>query len=325
MKRALVLFVVALASIPTPGRAEPVRLTRDFDGVAAEVEVRGLERGAAIAAARAALDAVWRVHVMAFGTSDGTVHELETAAGAEVVLHEELARELQRGIALCAWSGGAWGPLAGRLTRLWAGTAPAPQPSELREAVGTTACSRLVLQASAEGPPMGSLSQGTEVDLGGLLRGWAADDAVRELQKHDVANAIVVVGNVIRGLGGGPEGTGWPITLPPAGGSSLPMDVFWLRDRAIAFHTPATMRGRPIVDQRTGTPTQGVAGVVVSGSLAADAQGLATALWILGHREGHLRLGALKPRPAVLLFLGQGRAEPVESSYAWYDVIPQIR
>jgi hypothetical protein len=54
--------------------------------------------------------------------------------------------------------------------------------------------------------------------------------------------------------------------------------------------------------------------------LAMDAQGLATSLFILGPREGQLRMGTLRPRPSILWFLGSGTGAPLQVDYRWSEV-----
>jgi hypothetical protein len=54
--------------------------------------------------------------------------------------------------------------------------------------------------------------------------------------------------------------------------------------------------------------------------LAIDAQGLAAAMTITGPNEGLLRLGSLRPSPAVLWLLGSGSGEPLQVDYHWGEV-----
>ncbi len=76
----------------------------------------------------------------------------------------------------------------------------------------------------------------------------------------------------------------------------------------------------PLLDQRTGVPARGVVTVVAVTDLAVDAEPLVHALFLLGHREGLMRLGSLSPRPSVYWLLGQGVEQPLEATYRWSEL-----
>ena len=188
--------------------------------------------------------------------------------------------------------------------------------------MGTAECNRLRLNdAGAAGPGRrATLATGSKVDLRGIERGFAVDRAVAVLRERGVDNAWVSVGNVWRGLGGGPDGMGWPVSLPPAPGKKEPIDQLWLQDQSLVFLSIEPFADEPfvpIIDQRTGVPSRGVVTVIVVTERAVDAEPLASALFVYGHREGLMRLGTLEPRPAVFWLLGQGRGEPLVADYRW--------
>jgi hypothetical protein len=57
---------------------------------------------------------------------------------------------------------------------------------------------------------------------------------------------------------------------------------------------------------------------------ALDAEALGVALFAVGAREGHLRLGVLEPHPSVLWALGSGQGYPMYVEYNWSEV-PKVR
>ncbi len=173
--------------------------------------------------------------------------------------------------------------------------------------MGVAGCDRLTLD-----PKNGTvtLAEGSGLDLRGFAEGFAVDRAVEVLKKEGAANVFVRIGPVQRGSAAGPERQGL------ARGAPLP----WT-----ASSTCATARWRSIsenvyVNQRTGRRAQGVLAIAAVTDLAMDAQGLATSLFILGPREGQLRLGSLRPRPSARWFLGSGSGEPLRVDYRWSEV-----
>src|SRR5262249_40182939 len=149
-----------------------------------------------------------------------------------------------------------------------------------------------------------TLAAGSGIDLVGFAEGAAVDRAVEILREHKVENAFVRIGPVQRGLGPGPAGEGGPVLRPRGSGPEGAADLVYLRDQslAVAASSDHPLQGvaSSYLNQRTGSPAQGVLAAVAVTELAVDAQGLATTMLILGPREGELRMGTLRPRPSLL-------------------------
>lgn len=330
MRRVLPTSLL-LAFLATPSPAEPVRLSVAAFGTSAEVEVRGLPRSEAEAAARQALEEIFAVSRLVDPEArlSGGIGALNAAAGQEepLPLAQSVAEMLVRGIQLCIWSNGAHGPLGGELYRLW-GEDGLPDPTDLRWALASADCSRLGLSGGES--PAATVAAGSRIYPSWMARGLAIDRAVNRLRGLGVDNAWLEIGPVVRALGPGPDGHGWPLVLPPAAGSREPMAELWLEDQALAVvRAPAEPGRRPAagwvagpmpIDQRTGVPARGVVAVVVVIEKAWDAEALAASLFILGLREGQLRLGGYSPRPSILWLLGEGKGEPLTSTYHWSEL-----
>lgn len=317
------LFLLAPALI-----AEPIRLSIAAFGSSAEIEIRDLPQATAEAAARAALEEIYTLDRLLDpkASTPGGLGQLNGMAGlGPLPIDHRVADLLQRTLQFCAWSGGAFGPLAGELNKLWrdrGGESKVPEAGDLRSAVIRADCPRLSL-IEVDGAHSATLGDGSRVELGSMARGFAIDEAFEILKEHGADNAWVEIGNVWRGRGAGPEGEGWLAILPPAPGStsSAPLDQLWLDDQALAvipedFETD----GRPIIDQRTGVPARGVIAIVTVSELAVDAAGLAEGLFVIGLHEGQMRIGALKPPPSIYWLLGDGIGQPLESAYRWSEV-----
>ena len=314
---------------------EAVRMTMPVFGVKAQIEVRNLPPQAAEAAITAAFQEVHEIDLLAripenVAPEDGppalSIAALNAAAGGgPQPVDPRVAELLLRGLQFCIWSRGAFGPLGGELYRLWESDSR-PAPPDVHAAVGTSECNRVRLnEATVSGPgAVAELTVGSRVDMRGLARGFAVDRAMAVLAEHGATNSWVEVGNVWRAQGGGQDGAGWPVTLPPMpGGSSDPLDELWLRDQALVILSVEPWGGGPFVppiDQRTGVPASGVVTVVVVTEQAVDAEPLASTLFIFGHREGQMRLGTLQPRPAVYWLLGTGGNRPLEATYRWHSL-----
>lgn len=320
---AVSLALLAPPLLPAPGRAATLYRGSAF-GEVAEVEVLGLDPATTEATVRAAFAEIARAEA----TARGLAGRAAGAAGGPFTLTPDELALLQRAQSFCFWSEGTVSALAGGIYRLWGLRAPVagrPAPDRLTAAAELARCTSLKLDAAG---PSARLAPEAELELFPFETGWAVDRAVAHLQASGVANARVSIGSVIRGLGAGPEGRGWPVeasaqAAPGAGG----LRPFYLRDRAAALlaaiDRPLAVPGETTsryLDLRTGRPPSGRLLVVAVTDLALDARALAQAMFALGPAPGRLFLGSLSPRPSVLWLIGSAEAEPVATESNWSAV-----
>ena len=139
-----------------------------------------------------------------------------------------------------------------------------------------------------------SLDAGTSVDLGGIAKGFAANEFERILRDHGVSDALLDLGGSVTVLGAPDEAEAWTVgiqdPLAPTGVAAAQVRVsdtsvvtsgtnerFFVRD-GIRYHH--------VVDPRTGGPTQtGLLGVTFIGPDALVADALATAALVAGATE----------------------------------------
>ena len=302
---------------------EPVRLSSRLRGESVTLEVRDLPAGAGDEAVRAAFA---RLEELVELMADG-VERLNAGAEAErtVAVEPALADLLARALEFCDWSQAAHGPLGGSLKAYWDERArrrapalagdpsPAAPPAGLAE---SAACDRLRLDPAAG---TARIAAGTRVDLGGFALGAAVDGAVDSLRAAGAADGRVQVGRVVRAFGPGPEGRGWPASLPVFEGYERPPGELHLRDRSLALVWRADWppEAPRHLDLRTGLPPDGVWATVAVAERAVDAQALAVAALVLGAREGRFRSGTLEPEPSILWLLGRGTGRPLLTELNW--------
>lgn len=320
-------LLALLLAAPPPAASDvaPLRQGGKAFGRQAEIEVRGLPREAAAEAIRRAFAQIEEAERLSDAAlPDGGLALLNAAAGkGPQKVDARLLAILGRADDFCLWSENAQGPLGRDLNAIWglrSAVAEPPTSEKTEKATALTACARLKLY-----PEKGTaeLEAGSGLDLWGFAEGFAVDRAVEALRQSGVANGFVQVGGAQMGFGGGPAGKGWPVDLPQPPGLEEPAGRLFLRDRALAVasaadHPPGGAAS--YVSQRTGQPPQGVLAAMVLTELAADAQGLATSLFILGPREGQTRMGSVRPRPSALWFLGTGAGTPLQVGYRWSEV-----
>lgn len=313
-------LVVALAfAAPAPAQSPPATVRGEAFGKPVEIVVRDLTGGAEAASqALAAIAAVERMTDP--GRKDGGIGALNEAAGkGPQAVDPSLLSILLRAQSFCLWSEQAYGPLGRALNAVWGARgkdALTPEPQAVERATAAADCNRLSLdpaKATAE------LAQDSGLDLWGLAEGFAVDRAIELLQAAGAKNAYVRLGAVHRGVGPGPAGRGWPVALEPVPG--LPGDgsrVVLLLDLALAT---AARGERPVFfSHRNGRGPESTLAVTTVSQLAGDAQALTTILFVIGPREGQMRLGSLSPKPSALWFMGNGEGMPLQVDYRWSQV-----
>ena len=323
----MLTLLLLLAADPTPSpAARPVRLSMALGESRLVAEVRDLPAAAAEAALRQSLETAEEVARIAQSeaASASGVSAVNGAAGQGArPVNPRLLRLLRRAQDFCVFTEGAHGPLGARLYELWGLRQPRPglpPGPELEAARESARCDRLALDPAAG---TANLAAGSGIDLWLYSSGFAVDEAVAVLRGAGAANGFVELGGVRRGFGAGPGGKGWPVVLPAFGDAAGSQTVH-LRDQALALVTDHDRRLRaggeehpPYLDQRTGRPVNGVVAVAAIAEQAVDAEGLAGAMFVLGHRIGHFKLGSLRPPPSVMWVLGAGDGAPLFAGFRW--------
>ena len=136
------------------------------------------------------------------------------------------------------------------------------------------------------------------VDVGGIAKGWIADELTALLAARGLAGFVVNLGGNVAVGGAKPDGTPWRVgirdprdphdpaallgAVPLASGSAVTSGVY---ERS--FTTADGRFCHHILDPRTGRPAAtDVAGVTVVADRSLDAEGFSTTLLALGLERG---------------------------------------
>jgi thiamine biosynthesis lipoprotein len=216
------------------------------------------------------------------------------AAGWQPVSHDVFAL-LERAQELGVATGGGFDVASGALVRAWGflrrpGRTPAPD--ELDDAVRRSGMRHVELDP--EGRRVRFTLPGVELNPGAIGKGWALDRVVERLAASGVKNVLVHGGaSSVRAAGiQGPDvpgRRGWRVGLVHPLRPGRRLATLTLVDRALGTSGSGTQffidRGRRlghILDPRSGRPAEGVLSATVLAATAADADALATALYVLG-------------------------------------------
>ena len=153
----------------------------------------------------------------------------DKAGGPAVRVSPELFKVLWKALEFSRRSGGAFDVTVGPLVRLWRNarkTGKRPNPAEIAKARMLVGWRKLKLD-----PKDGAVhlaKRGMKLDLGGIAKGYADDEAQAVLKKYGITQALVEMGGDVV-VSGAPPGTkGWRVRVPNAGRDIL------LANRAIS-------------------------------------------------------------------------------------------
>ncbi|MBT5856588.1 FAD:protein FMN transferase [bacterium] len=134
------------------------------------------------------------------------------------------------------------------------------------------------------------------IDLSSIAKGYTVDKVAEVLVANEVSRFYVEIGGEIRVQGKRPEKKLWRIGIQQPStlnGKIVPFRIITLTDASIAtsgdYRQFFKHNGRlysHVIDPKTGMPVQGVASVTVVAPECAIADGLATALMVMGPEEG---------------------------------------
>ncbi|NMB26880.1 MAG: FAD:protein FMN transferase [Tissierellia bacterium] len=197
-------------------------------------------------------------------------------------------------------SNGAYEPTIGPLVELWniTGTdrerekASIPTEEQIKEKMALVDYNDLELM---EDNFVYLNRKGMKLDLGGIAKGYAADEMKRIFKEHGVGSAIIDLGGNVYALGEKENGEPWKIGIQdPFEIAGNYMGILNVKDRSIVtsgdyerYFEYKGKRYHHIIDAKTGYPSENeVSGISIASDKSIDGDALSTALFVLGVNEG---------------------------------------
>ena len=221
-------------------------------------------------------------------------------AGKPVRVHPDLFNVLRNGQEVSAASRGAFDITIGPLVELWREarrTGTLPGESQVADARARVGYEHIVLDSTAETVTLQLPAM--QLDLGGIAKGYAAEQAVNTLRAHGIASALVALAGDVVVSEAPPGEQGWCIAIDHGSGGAPTKSVV-LAHAAVStsgsnqqFMTIDGTRYSHIIDPRKAhhTAALGLTSPTIVTVISHDGQGgradaLASAACILGSHEG---------------------------------------
>jgi thiamine biosynthesis lipoprotein len=213
-----------------------------------------------------------------------------TAGAQPVKLSGDLWTVLEYADRLSRQTHGAFDVTIGPLTKLWRRARRQGElPSQERLAEARDSVGYRFLKLNAEERTAQLLRPNMRLDLGGIAKGLAADEALAEIKRCGVTRALVRASGDIA-VGDPPPGeSGWRVGIAPLDPDQTPTQFVRLANRAISTSGDARQhlvvdgrRYSHIIDPRTGMGVPGRSSVSVIAPRGMQADAIATAASVLG-------------------------------------------
>ncbi|MDP2217365.1 MAG: FAD:protein FMN transferase [Methanolobus sp.] len=168
-----------------------------------------------------------------------------------------------------------------------------------------------------------TLEENMMLTLGGIAKGYAVDLAVESLIEDKVESGFVNAGGDGRYLGTKEGGIPWKVGLQNPEKSDDVVVVMDLEDMAVATsgnyerYFNETARVSHISDPRTGYPSQGLISATVIAGTAMDADAFATALFVMGEKDGMEMIEGLEG--VECLIITEDRRIILSSGFSQYE------
>ena len=211
-------------------------------------------------------------------------------AARSMVVSRDLFQVLEASQRLAAESNGAFDITAGPLIRLWREvrkTRVLPGLSVVEAARARTGWRKLTLDLVSRRATLGA--PGMQLDVGGIAKGYVADEALAVLKRQGIESALVAASGDIVVSDPPPGKDGWDVTVELLGGTR---DIV-LRNAAVStagdteqFVEIDGTRYSHILDPKTGMALTRRIAVSVIAPTGLEADGLDTAISVLGAARG---------------------------------------
>ena len=237
----------------------------------------------------------------------------EAANGATPV-QPEVARVIATSLEVWRESDGANDITVEPLMRAWGflgGKPHLPTAGEASEAFRKVGAQQLAFDSRA-----GTLrykKEGTQIDLGGIAKGYSVDVVMDSLRARGVTNALVEISGNMMALGHPPDAPAWRIGIRDPRDRMPYFARLPLHDEAIStsakYEQFVAANGKTyghIMDPRTGQPAEGLISVTVVGPTAMTCDAWDTPLFVLGAAAACRMARARDDLVAILVKPGDG-------------------
>ena len=251
--------------------------------------------------------------------SDSDISIVNQNAGIKpVTVHDDVYYVLGKAKYFAEISNGAYDPTIGPLVDLWdisrkskernkEGSKEIPSDSEIKKSRGKVDYKKLDL---LEGNQVFLKEKDMKLDLGGIAKGFAADEVKKIMIDNGVNSAILDLGGNVYAVGEKNGGEYWNIGVQnPFSTQGDNIGILKVKDSSIVtsgdyerYFEVNGKRYHHIIDSKTGYPSENeLTGVSIISKKSIDGDALSTTLFVLGIKDGTKLLKQLEDVDAIFI------------------------
>ncbi|MGI5173196.1 FAD:protein FMN transferase [Treponema sp. OMZ 840] len=246
---------------------------------------------------------------MSMNIPSSDIARINAAAGIEAVeVHDDTFEVIKRALYFAELTEGAFNPAAGALVKLWSigsDNPRVPTQTEIDDTLPLCDWHSVVLKEEdcdfadkKSGKTKKTVyltKEGTALDLGGIAKGYAADEIAKMIKSFHIKSAIVDLGGNIYAVGEKKEGAAWTVGIKnPFNSAAAPVIALSVKDVSVVtsgvyerFFEYQGQVFHHLLDYKTGKPADNsLMSVTVIHKSSMDADALATAVFIMGKERG---------------------------------------
>ena len=229
--------------------------------------------------------------------TESDISRINDAAGIQAVpVSDEVFFVIQKALEYARATDGAFDPTVGALVRLWGFTTDfphVPEQTEIADALLLTDYRKVMLDEKEKSVYLAQ--KGMALDLGGIVKGYAADQIACILREKHIDRAVIDLGGNVYVFGKKKDGSEWRVGIKnPLEPEASPFRVLSVTECAVVtsgtyerFFEQNGHRYHHIINPRTGWPAESdLLSVTVIDSSSLEADALSTALFVLGQESG---------------------------------------
>jgi thiamine biosynthesis lipoprotein len=258
-------------------------------------------------------------NLMSVNIPSSDISRINAAAGIESVqVHEDTFKVIKRAVYFASLTGGAFDPTVGPLVSLWdigGINQRIPSQEEIEAVLPLINWQNIELNASTRNVFL--THPGMALDLGGIAKGYAADETLKIISAAGIDRAIINLGGDIITYGERRDRNLWRIGIQHPleergtviGYLQIPAKTVVTSGIYERFFTENEMRYHHIFSPSPGLPGKpgypaqsGLLSVTLISDTSMDADALSTAIFVLGYERGMALFGHLPGTDAVFIF-----------------------
>lgn len=152
--------------------------------------------------------------------------------------------------------------------------------------------------------------EGQGIDLGGIAKGYAGDEAKNIFFNYGIESAIINLGGNVVCIGYKPDGSDWKIGIQdPFEDTGIHVCTVETNNKALVtsgfnerYFIVGDIRYHHIIDPKTGYPADsGIASVTIESEISLEADALSTAVFVMGVEKGLELINSIDGVEAVII------------------------